>query len=737
VSRAGGPKVYVLKGSDGTDGSAETGEPRALSPLDETGEGPIVGGTFTLNLVGAADDGAVYACNLATTLGTVRIYRWANDQPETPVSVGYSGDPLEGIASPGSGQDIRFGDNFAVRGSGKSTQLVQTSRNGKYIVLYSTTDGLSFTAHAITSPADVTGKIGLGVAFGAADTIWAKANGNGLQRIRLTPGNPGFTAQLLGTVPTTIVSGNATGLGFDSVAQRLAAIDYVAHSLSVFDASDPSGLIAIGDPVPFPTANANGNGTGAAAFGADVVVAVESNNGVVAVQIEKSVVVDPPSITSQPVGGTVYEGATFTLAVAAQGTPPFGYQWIFNDSVVLPATGAQLVLTNVTEAQAGTYAVTITNAAQVSVTSAKATLTVRKPVHSGILSPLWTLQPGDRPYLTTDNTQRGLAFNPVTGNLLIASRSPVPTVAVLDATTGAQKHTLRSTTSDDAPLFVGGTLPLNMIGVADDGVVYAANLVTDASAASFQIYRWDNDSPETVPVVGALPGELAIAERWGDTFDVRGAGATTQILLGTRGLAPQEGQKFAVLSTPDGLNFTAQIFSVPDVASSAFGLGIAFGPGNTVFGTANGQPLVRVAFIPADGTAILERTYAAPEVPTALSVIGYQAASNRLAGVALENPDNVVLYQFNASQDPTLLDQRLILPKQPNANGTGAIDFGGTRVFVLDTNHGLRAFEMTQGTGDADPASLSQPRIVAGSFTFSLGGTSGRDYTVQKSLDLP
>ncbi len=737
LSRAGGPNVHVLRGADGSDGSEETGEPRVLSTLDETGEGPISGGTFTLNLVGAAEDGAVYACNLATTIGTVRIYRWANDAPETPVSVAYAGDPLEGVAEPGSGQDIRFGDNFAVRGAGNGTQLVQTSRNGKYVILYTTTDGVTFTATTLASPGDVAGKIGLGVAFGAGDTLWATTSGSALQRLQLNPAGAPSSVQLLGSVPTTVVSLNSTGLAFDPVTQRLAAVDYTAHTLSVFDASDPTGLIAVGDPVSFPAANANVNGTAAAGVGGDTVVGVDSNNGILALRVEESVVIDPPFITAQPVGGTVYEGGNFTFGVAAQGTPPFGYQWTFNDSVALPgATGAQLILTNITEAQAGAYSVTITNAAQVPATSASATLVVRKPLNAGILEPAWTVLPGERPYLTSDNTQRGVAFNPATGNLLVASRSPVNTIAVLDAASGSHRHTLRTTTAEETPVFVGGTLTLNMIGIADDGVVYAANLVTDASSAALQIYRWDNDAAETVPVVTSLPAELAIAERWGDTLDVRGSGATTQILLGTRGVAPQEGRKFAVLTTSDGFDFAGQVFTVPDAPTTAFGLGIAFGSGNRVFGTANGLPLVLAAFNPADGTATLERSYSAPEIPAAVSFIGYHSSSNWLAGVALENPDNVLLHRFSETGDPVLVDQRLILPKVPNANGTGSLDFGGNRLFVLDTNHGLRAFDLVQGSSPAEPASLSQPRVAGGIFTFSLGGSTGRDYLVQKSGDM-
>jgi hypothetical protein len=695
LGRFGGPKVYVLNAADGGDGSVDTGEPRVLSLIDEAGEGPVVGGTFTLNLVGGAEDGAVYACNLATSLGTVRIYRWANDQPDTPVSVAYSGDPLEGLASPGTGQDIRFGDNFAVRGSGTGTQLIQVARNGKYVLIYTTTDGLAFTPKVFTSPA-LQGKGGLGVAFGAGNTFWSKVNGASLQRVQFDLGTGQL--QVLGEVATTVIAAGVTGLAVDPVARRLATVDYAAHTLAVYDISDPAGPIPIGDPLPFPTANANANGTAAAALGGEDVFGLDTNNGLLAARIEKSVVADPPVIVTQPAGATVYAGGSHTFGVAAQGTPPFSYQWLFDDNVFLPgATNAQLTLTNLTPAQSGRYSVAITNAAGF-VVSGPATLTVRETLATGVLKPLWSLNPGDRPYLTTDNTQRGVAWNPATGNVLLATRSPSNTVVVLDAATGATKHFLRNTTADDSPLFTSGTLVLNMIGVADDGVVYAANLVTDGATSPLVLYRWPNDGPDAVPEALGGVAELAIAERWGDTFDVRGRGASTQILLGTRGLAPQEGRKFAVLSTTDGFTFTGQIFTVADAPASGFGLGIAFGPGNTVFGTANGQPLVHAAFNPADGSAVLARAYSAEQIPTAVSFFGFRTEGNLLAAVALESPDNVRLYDLADLDAPGALDQQLILPEQPNVNGTGAVDFGGDRVFVLDTNHGLRAYEKSSAT---------------------------------------
>src|SRR5215204_3678152 len=89
------------------------------------------------------------------------------------------------------------------------------------------------------------------------------------------------------------------------------------------------------------------------------------------------------------------------------------------------------------------------------------------------LSPLSTfgpnadgsLRPGDRPYLTIGGTERGMAYNPVTGHILVVSRVDPLNVYILDGMTGADIGTL------DLSVLVGGgnaSFLMNMIGVADD-----------------------------------------------------------------------------------------------------------------------------------------------------------------------------------------------------------------------------------------------------------------------------
>jgi alpha-tubulin suppressor-like RCC1 family protein len=86
----------------------------------------------------------------------------------------------------------------------------------------------------------------------------------------------------------------------------------------------------------------------------------------------------PPVITTQPSSCTNVAGTTASFTVAASGTAPLSYQWNFNGTNLLNATNTTLTLTNVQLAQAGTYAVQVSNAYG-SASSSNAVLTVLSP----------------------------------------------------------------------------------------------------------------------------------------------------------------------------------------------------------------------------------------------------------------------------------------------------------------------------------------------------------------------
>jgi hypothetical protein len=69
----------------------------------------------------------------------------------------------------------------------------------------------------------------------------------------------------------------------------------------------------------------------------------------------------PPSVLANPQSQTVTVGANVSFSALAAGTPPLNYQWQLNGSSLPGATSTTLALTNVQPAQAGTYAVRVTN----------------------------------------------------------------------------------------------------------------------------------------------------------------------------------------------------------------------------------------------------------------------------------------------------------------------------------------------------------------------------------------
>jgi uncharacterized repeat protein (TIGR01451 family) len=83
----------------------------------------------------------------------------------------------------------------------------------------------------------------------------------------------------------------------------------------------------------------------------------------------------PPTILSQPQSQTVTNGATASFSVQASGTPPLTYQWFHDNAPIAAATATTYTIANVSAADAGIYAVQVSNAAG-SAYSAGATLTV-------------------------------------------------------------------------------------------------------------------------------------------------------------------------------------------------------------------------------------------------------------------------------------------------------------------------------------------------------------------------
>lgn len=428
---------------------------------------------------------------------------------------------------------------------------------------------------------------------------------------------------------------------------------------------------------------------------------------------------NPPSILTQPESQTLLEGGTIRLQVTASGQKPLFYQWQSNSVDIPGANAATLTIVPANTNQSGAYRVIVTNSLD-AVTSVVATVTVNPLVKSDALTPAWSLAPGSRPYLTTDNTQRGLAFNSDSYHLLVVSRTPAPAVYVLDSDTGEDLYQLGLSG------VTGGTFPVNLIGTSGDGRIYAANLAQNGQ--DFRIYRWTFEEANASPTLAYSGNPSAPAtNRWGDTFDVRGTGNNIQILAGTR-----NSNVVAIFTTADGGDtFTPTMITVPGAVGASFGLGLAFGAGNTFWGKADGSgPLRQVAFDLGTGTGTILHSHATPDYPGIATPLAVDTNRNLLASISVENPDNLRLYTiFNPANPPVLIDQELFVTDNDNANVTGAVDFGGDKLFALDSNNGIIA--LTVGMIAVPPGALSIMRTDS-TVHLNWSGT----YTLQSATNV-
>lgn len=303
------------------------------------------------------------------------------------------------------------------------------------------------------------------------------------------------------------------------------------------------------------------------------------------------------------------------------------------------------------------------------------------------LTPLWSVAIGNPsyPYIANDSLQRGASYNPVSGNFIVASRTGGNLLKVLDGTTGAEVGTL------DVTGISGGTFPINMVAVADDGAIYAANLVTDSTASPLKVYRWANESATPELVYSGDPSAAdptATNRRFGDTFDVRGSGTSTQIVLNSRA-----GTITAILSTTDGTTFTSERVAT-DAAAGDMGLGVAFGDGNTIWTKAPSRNLREISLdLGADTGTTLNNIAGLPASTSALAI----DSANNLLALLNYTTHAVLLYDITDPAAPVLLDTESLPGNgngtfNGNGNGTGAIDFGDGVLYVLDSNNGVAAF---------------------------------------------
>ena len=344
------------------------------------------------------------------------------------------------------------------------------------------------------------------------------------------------------------------------------------------------------------------------------------------------------------------------------------------------------------------------------------------------LSPLTTfgsngwLAPGSNPYVTTDNSQRGLGWNPVTKNIVLPSRSGGNFVAIINGTTGIVSGTLDTTGVS------GGTLAMMGAGVSDDGAIYVPNLQSGSSALSpFKIYSWTGESDTNAPSIAfsqVNPQTTSGAFRFADAFAVYGSGTSLKFAAagtttGTTGGLPNNGN--FMLGSLDGSNTNTIYRNIPNTltASNDYRLGITFVDADTVIGNQGTSAKITdfVAATTLSNTgAIVTGSIAmgAADRPLDYTVINGQA----LLAVVNTNSSLISIYDITNPAAAALLTTGSTVSGvlSSNANATGGLQWGE---MLTPTSQVLYAMSSNQGVQAMVFQAVPEPStyaVMAGAF---------------------
>lgn len=292
-------------------------------------------------------------------------------------------------------------------------------------------------------------------------------------------------------------------------------------------------------------------------------------------------------------------------------------------------------------------------------------------------------------YLGFGNTERGMAYNPVTDHVLLVARKTSPQIIILNAANGDSVGKL------DVTPVSGGTFPLNLVDVTDDGVIYACNLSTASNTTNFTVYRWENET--AVPTI-AFSDKITHAGtttlRYGDAFAVTGTDNKTKIFASGGGGPANEW--VAILASADGLIFTWSDTVKVGSGNARLGVDSDETTGNIWGNQFHTRPgLYKIS---GDTVGTISRAVAGDSSygikffkakNKSYVIVANQIANKRPKIGRLIDVTGGPSKAFVAGVTPTLKDTT-------NLNGTSAFAYDSKRnaIIVMITNNGIGSYEL-------------------------------------------
>ena len=275
------------------------------------------------------------------------------------------GEKLYGVAE---GEVGDFGDNggvFSINTNGSGFTLLHRFSDAGNNFLY----GLGLTNNALFGVA-----WRLGVPDAPISTIFRIDTGGSFTNLRTFTFEASSVTNYDGNVPargplafdgTRFYGANTLG-GF-AASGTIYSIKPDGSGFTVLytftgadDGSDPWATVTLSGKTLYGTTHQGGKSGNGTIFRIDLVP------------------IPLPVITNQPASKTNVAGTTATFSVAATGRPPLSYQWLKSTNVLPQQISSKLVLTNLSDKDAGTYSVVVSNGGG-SVVSAPAQLVVLDP----------------------------------------------------------------------------------------------------------------------------------------------------------------------------------------------------------------------------------------------------------------------------------------------------------------------------------------------------------------------
>ncbi|MCE9557971.1 MAG: PEP-CTERM sorting domain-containing protein [Armatimonadetes bacterium] len=306
--------------------------------------------------------------------------------------------------------------------------------------------------------------------------------------------------------------------------------------------------------------------------------------------------------------------------------------------------------------------------------------------------------------LSTSNTERSLAYNKATGNVLVVSRNAGTSMKIVNGTTGAA-------TSQALTGISGGTFAANTVGVSSDGQVFVTNMVSAMGGTSFyKVYRYANEAglaaaAANVGSFQTLTG--TVGARLGDDLDVVGTGNNVTMVGGynTSGSGLTGSLNGYTVSTWNGTSISASHVQVTGGVAGQFRTGVTFGANvNEVIGT-QGSPGIN--FSTYSGTSgTMSASVAGGDSSNERCVDYVEFNGHKLLATLEAHPNagvgnaEVRVYEVSGTgltlwaTGTTLTGATLA-----NGNGAGGVAWGASSgnnisLYAMSTNNGIQAFDI-------------------------------------------